>query len=141
MEHKKAGRPRKASSLLKSHRVTILLDDEEYALLNDLKQKTRSKTYSNALKDAMRNRPMPTAVLDYSDLELFTELKSYCRELNKIGVNVNQTVKKINALDSTAVRAMTYEVNKLLNTVIQCQNNVREVEQLAIKLAKIHLNP
>ena len=119
----------------------MLLDDEEYDLLNDIKQKTRYKTYSKALKDAMRNRPMPTAVLDYSDLELFTELKSYCRELNKIGVNVNQTVKKINALDSTAVRAMTYEVNKLLNTVIQCQNNVREVEQLAIKLAKIHLNP
>ena len=141
MEHKKAGRARKASSLLKSHQINVLMNEEEFALLKELKQRTRFKTYSKTLVAIMNNRQMPAAVVNYSDLELFTVLKKYYQEINKIGVNVNQTVKKINALDPTAVRAMTYEVNKLLNLLTITKNNTEEVAELARKLAKIHLNP
>ena len=68
-------------------------------------------------------------------------LTKYYQAIKRIGVNVNQTVKKINALDPTAVRAMTYEVNKLLNLLTITKNNTEEVAELARKLAKIHLNP
>lgn len=82
---KEQGRKRK-------HELHIRLDDRELAALKKKKEILHAKNYNDVMRMFIR-----TGVCYFFDYSSFTECAS---EIGKIGNNINQIARKVNATDS-----------------------------------------
>lgn len=82
----------------RSRWVNVRFTPEEYLKLNRQCQKTTSRTLSRYIRDRLFNEPVVTTYRNASLDELMEELGQLKDELNHIGTNYNQAVKKLNSL-------------------------------------------
>lgn len=84
----KAGRPRKVSREKRDIRVDVYFSEDEYAVLYE-KSKNQKQSLSRFCRDKCLSKNQYT---------LSSEAKVFITEMGKIGVNLNQFVKKVNSL-------------------------------------------
>ncbi len=84
----KAGRPRKVSREKRDIRVDVYFSEDEYAVLYE-KSKNQKQSLSRFCRDICLSKNQYT---------LSSEAKVFITEMGKIGVNLNQFVKKVNSL-------------------------------------------
>jgi hypothetical protein len=79
--------------------LTIRLNDEEQKRLKDLYKVTTCKALSEYARDILLQQPVVINYRNQSVDETLSELSQLVTELNAIGRNVNQAVKKLHTLD------------------------------------------
>jgi len=79
-------------------RKTIRLTEEEYNLLLGRFKETTSRKISDYIRKVLFNRPLTVNHRDQSLDELMEELIWLRTELNALGNNFNQVVRKINSV-------------------------------------------
>jgi len=84
----RSGRPRKVLKEKRILRVDVYFNEEEYALLYE-KSKNQKLSLSRFCRDKC---------LSKNQFTLSSEAKVFITEMGKIGVNLNQFVKKVNSL-------------------------------------------
>jgi hypothetical protein len=79
--------------------LTVWPNDEEQKRLNVLYKVTTCKALSEYARDILLQQPVVINYRNQSVDETLSELSQLVTELNSIGRNVNQAVKKLHALD------------------------------------------
>lgn len=116
----------------RSRIVGIRLSPKEFsAIRNQWKNSTANKL-SEYIRNVIFNRPIVTTVRNKSLDDLIVELGQLRQELNRIGVNFNQSVKKLHTLrDTTEFRTwmMTHELEKrtMLNKIDEIKNHLQKI--------------
>jgi pyruvate dehydrogenase complex dehydrogenase (E1) component len=79
--------------------LTIRLNDEEQKRLKDLYKVTTCKALSEYARDILLQQPVVINYRNQSLDETLSELSQLITELNAIGRNFNQAVKRLHTLD------------------------------------------
>ena len=107
------GRPRKAQPERRSKRITLRLTEEEHSWLEGMAVNTR-KTQADYARTAMIGCPIVVKQTRELPFEVI-------HELNRIGVNLNQMARKLNATGqrSSDVSAVLDRLNALLDSTLE----------------------
>jgi len=81
--------------------IGLRLTIKEYERIRSLSKGSTTPQLSEYIRRVILNKPVTFFTRDRSMDELMQELMLLRKELNSIGVNFNQAVKKLNALDKT----------------------------------------
>lgn len=87
----------KAENNNRKRRIYVRLTGNEFSTLETRCKNTTCRTVSDYVRHCLFNRPITTITRDASVDEVITQMSQLNRELNAIGNNFNQLVKKINA--------------------------------------------
>jgi hypothetical protein len=79
--------------------LTIRLNDDEQKRLNSLYKVTTCKALSEYARDILLQQPVVINYRNQSVDETLSELSQLVTELNSIGRNFNQAIKKLHTLD------------------------------------------
>jgi hypothetical protein len=79
--------------------LTIRLNDDEQKRLNSLYKVTTCKALSEYARDILLQQPVVINYRNQSADETLSELSQLVTELNSIGRNFNQAIKKLHTLD------------------------------------------
>jgi len=114
--------------------VAVRLTDQEYGLVEKKIQKTTAKKVSEYLRSILFGKTVTTVYRNQSIDDLMGELALLRQELNRIGVNFNQSVKKLHTLSDTADFKrwmMSHELEKrtLSNKIDEIKNQVLKIVQ------------
>lgn len=115
----KGGRPRKSIKESRSIEVKFYLNEEEYALLYE-KAKSSKRTVSGFCREKC---------LEKNHFTYGADVKVFISEMGKIGVNLNQFVKKVNSLkENNGQQAINFlersnfkEVNQTIEIIKNAQ--------------------
>jgi hypothetical protein len=110
----------------------LRLKTEEYNLLHKNFSKTTCRKISEYARKILLSKPLTTTYRNLSLDEFMAEMIRLRGELNSLGNNFNQAVKKLHTLDKIAeykAWLMTYEVEKklLLDKVEQIKNRINQI--------------
>lgn len=110
----------------------IRLTSEEFGQIELKRQKSTFKKLSDYLRCLIFNRPVVSTYRNQSIDDLIAEFALLRQELNRIGVNFNQSVKKLHTLHETPefLRWLTtHEVEKrtMLNKLDEIKNHIRKI--------------
>ena len=100
MENKlyRGGRPELPEDQRRDWKVTVRFNQQEYDLLKQRKNKTKAKDLSAFVRDVCLQKPLPMKTqLDTYQSESLSLLVEMRADLLRIGVNINQSSKRINS--------------------------------------------
>lgn len=89
----------KKEIVTRSRRVTIRFTGEEYSKLQGQFKETTARKLSDYLRKVLLHQKITTVARDGSLDDLINELIQLRRELNALGNNFNQAVKRLHTLD------------------------------------------
>lgn len=101
------GAPKKEESLKVKYRIALNFNSEEYKVVN---QKNLFKT--NVLKDIILQ-----SILNESIIVQTNKDPNYIKELNKIGINLNQIAKKANSINELSANDVE-KINNFLDVML-----------------------
>jgi hypothetical protein len=110
----------------------LRLKPEEYAKIHKQFSKTKCRKISDYSRKILLNKPIIATYRNQSLDDFMTEMIQLRSELNSIGNNFNQAVKKLHTLQQIAefkVWLITYELEKqtLLNKVDEIKNRINKI--------------
>lgn len=119
----------------KSNRTRIIglrLTPGEYTIIEKKWKATTCRKMSDYARHILFNKPVVTTYRSSSQDDLLAELSKLRQELNAVGNNFNQAVKKLHTLHQIAEFKSwltTYEIEKktLFNKVDEVNNNVKKI--------------
>jgi MobC-like protein len=85
-----------------TNRVTIRFSKEEYIKLYTSFNETSKRKLSEYVRFVLLQKPVTVYTKNISQDKILTELIHLKRELNAIGNNLNQAVKKLHSLETSA---------------------------------------
>src|SRR5688572_29046732 len=90
--------PRKSAGEKKvlRHEIKTRVNDQKFTELSNLLPKTRCKTMSELVRNILHNKPIKVYTVDESFPKLMEEISSIRKELNAIGININQVTRGFN---------------------------------------------
>ena len=83
-------------------RIYVRLTDKEFIILESRCKDTTCRSISDYVRRCLFNKPIATLTRDASADEAILQMSHLNRELNAIGNNFNQLVRKVNASSQTA---------------------------------------
>ena len=112
--------------------VGLRLTPDEYAKIEKRWKASTCRKLSDYVRHNLFNKPIVTTYRSSSQDDLMTELTRLRSELNAVGNNFNQVVKKLHTLSQIAeFRSwlIAYEVEKniLSNKVDEVRNNIKKL--------------
>jgi len=115
--------------------VGLRLTPDEYAKIEKRWKASTCRKLSDYVRHNLFNKPIVTTYRSSSQDDLMTELTRLRSELNAVGNNFNQVVKKLHTLSQIAeFRSwlIAYEVEKniLSNKVDEVRNNVKKILEI-----------
>ncbi len=110
----------------------IRLKPEEYSQIKKNVSKTTCRKTSDYARKILLNKPVTGTVRNQSLDDFMTEMIKLRNELNNIGNNFNQAVKKLHTLQQIAEFKswiITYELEKkiLFNKVDEIKNRINKI--------------
>lgn len=90
---------KKEQKKVRSHMVKMRMNEEELELLQKLHKQSMERHLSNYLRKVALQKPVIIKYRNQSADELLKEMLALKQELNAIGNNFNQAVKKLHILD------------------------------------------
>lgn len=135
MEKKnRGGRPKKEIKNQKNFRITFKLSENEKELFTQRFKSSGYKTFSHFILDSVLKNKV-SKFGDYSQLELFQRLNEYITEINRIGTNINQITKKINAGQwDLNTENISFDIQKIIQNQIYIQTNLESVKGAALAI-------
>jgi len=118
----------------RKRRIYVRLTEKEFTTLESRCKNTTCRTLSDYVRYCLFSKPITTISRDASADEAITHISRLNRELNALGNNFNQLVRKVNATSQAA------EIKGLL-LLFESQRNmmflkIEEVKEQLQKLAK-----
>lgn len=115
--------------------VGLRLTPDEYAKIEKKWKASTSRKLSDYVRHSLFDKPIVTTYRSSSQDDLMAELTRLRSELNAVGNNFNQAVKKLHTLSQVAeFRSwlIAYEVEKkiLSNKVDEVRNNVKKILEI-----------
>lgn len=115
--------------------VGLRLTPDEYAKIEKKWKASTCRKLSDYVRRNLFEKPIVTTYRSSSQDDLMTELTRLRNELNAVGNNFNQAVKKLHTLSQIAeFRSwlIAYEVEKkiLSNKVDEVRNNVKKILEI-----------
>ena len=107
--------PRKIAAEKKvlRHEIKTRVNNQKFNELNDLLPKTRCKTMSELVRNILHNRPIKIYSVDESFPKLMEEISGIRKELNAIGININQVTRYFNNVsDPTQKLFHSFQIDK-----------------------------
>ncbi len=96
------------------YRVETRITEQKFAELSELLQKSSCRNMSELLRSILENRKIVIKTYDHSLDKIMEQLSGVRKELNAIGVNINQAVRKLNCENSAESRLFqTLEIARL----------------------------
>lgn len=86
----------------RGRRIYVRLTDKEFTTLESRCQSTTCRSISDYVRHCLFSKPIITITRDASADEAITQMSHLNRELNAIGNNFNQLVRKVNATSQSA---------------------------------------
>lgn len=83
---------------VRNHWVNVRMNEEEFTTLENNRKKTTERTNSNYLRKIATNEPVKMLMRNASQDDFTTEIIQLRKELNAIGQNFNQAVRKLHTL-------------------------------------------
>ena len=119
----------------KSNRTRIIglrLTSEEYAKIEKKWKATTCRKLSEFVRDSLFNKPIVTTYRNQSMDDFMVETMRLKKELNGIGNNFNQMVKKLHTLKQVSEFKnwlMSYEIEKriLFNKIDEVKNSIQKI--------------
>lgn len=114
--------------------IGVRLTPEEYSKIEKKWKASTCRKLSNYVRHHLFNKPIATTYRNRSMDDLIMELAKVRDELNHIGINLNQAVKRLHTLNHVSEFKgwlMAYEVEK--KTLF---NKVDEIKRQIIKIAE-----
>jgi hypothetical protein len=90
---------RKDNKNVRDKIITLRMNEQEFLVMVNFRQKTTEKTNSNYLRKLALHKPVTVKTRNASLDELSTEIIKMRQEINYIGHNFNQAVHKLHTLD------------------------------------------
>lgn len=112
----------------------VRLKPEEYNTLHKYFSKTTCRKLSEYARRILLNKPLTTTYRNQSMDDLIAEMALLRRELNHIGNNFNQAVKRLHTLSQIAEFRhwlIAYEVEKKI-----LHNKIEEIKKQILKIAE-----
>lgn len=115
--------------------IGLRLTPDEYTKIEKKWKVSTCRKLSDYVRRSLFEKPIVTTYRSSSQDDLMTELTRLRTELNAIGNNFNQAVKRLHTLSQVSeCRSwlMTYEVEKniLLNKVDEIRNTVKKILEI-----------
>lgn len=112
--------------------VGLRLTPDEYAKIEKKWKASTCRKLSDYVRRNLFEKPVVTTYRSSSQDDLMTELTRLRSELNAVGNNFNQAVKKLHTLSQIAefrswLKAYEVEKNILSNKVDEVRNNVKKI--------------
>lgn len=122
----------------KSNRTRIIglrLTPGEYAKIEKKWQNSTCRKLSEYVRHSLFDRPIVTTYRNQSADDFMAEMAQLRKELNHVGNNFNQAVKKLHTLQKvTEFKSwlIAYEVEKrtLFNKVDEIKNNIQKMAEI-----------
>ena len=110
----------------------VRLKPEEYNAVHKSFSKTTCRKLSDYARKILLNKPLTTTYRNESLDDFMSEMIRLRNELNGVGNNFNQAVKKLHTLDQISefrTWIITYDVEKkiLLNKVDEIKNRINQM--------------
>jgi MobC-like protein len=86
----------------RKRRIYVRLTDKEFTTLESRCKNTTCRSVSDYVRHCLFSRPITTITRDASADEAIMQMSHLNRELNAIGNNFNQLVRKVNATSQAA---------------------------------------
>ncbi|MGN6214516.1 plasmid mobilization protein [Parafilimonas sp.] len=115
--------------------IGLRLTPDEYAKIEKKWKASTCRKLSDYVRHSLFDKPVVTTYRNSSQDDLMTELTRLRSELNAVGNNFNQAVKKLHTLSQIAeFRSwlIAYEVEKkiLSNKVDEVRNNIKKMLEI-----------
>lgn len=115
--------------------VGLRLTPDEYAKIEKKWKASTCRKLSDYIRRSIFDKPIVTTYRNTSQDDLMTELTRLRNELNAVGNNFNQAVKKLHTLNQIAeFRSwlIAYEVEKKIisNKIDEVRNNVKKILEI-----------
>ena len=108
----RGGAPKKIEEEAKTRLVKVLFNQNEYKRLMELKALTKSPDLSKFIRTVCLDKPMRMKPqLSTHQEKVLSLLREMRADILRIGINVNQSVKRINA--TTDYQNLQHEVNDM----------------------------
>ena len=124
----RGGRPELPEKERSDFKVTVRFNLQEYHLLRERKTTTKAKDLSAFIRDVCLQKPllMKTQLDSYQDeaLSLLIEMRA---DLLRIGVNINQSSKRINS--TTDYHDLQRDVNTMASNMNRIDQQLQQVMQ------------
>lgn len=119
----------------RSRTICLRLTVPEYRKLEEKWQKTTFKKLSDFLRSQLMQKPVVATFRNRSIDDLVPELRQLRLELNRIGVNFNQSVKKLHVLHETPEFKRwltTHELEKktIANKLDEIRGHVQKIVEI-----------
>jgi hypothetical protein len=115
-----------------SRKVTVRFTEVEYKKIYTGFKSTTKRKLSEYIRSVLLNKPVTVYTRNQSFDDFVAELILLRRELNAIGNNFNQSVKKLNAMDDKAEIKLWAMLNEKSKPIL-----FKKIEDVNEKLAQI----
>ncbi|MCO6147903.1 plasmid mobilization relaxosome protein MobC [Flavobacterium sp. NRK1] len=118
----------------RKRRIYVRLTEKEFTILESRYKNTTCRSVSDYVRHCLFSRAINTITRDASADEVIIQMSYLNRELNAIGNNFNQLVKKVNASSQTAeIKGMLFLFDSQKKTLF---SKIDEVKAQLQKLAE-----
>ena len=107
--------------------VNIRLTPDEFKTISDRFKKTTFRKISEYTRDVLLERKITIVYRDQTMDEVLEELIQLRKELNQVGVNFNQAVKKLNSISGTPDARLWQSMLTVLRD--QLEPSIREIKE------------
>jgi hypothetical protein len=124
---------KKDEKIVRKHFVKMRMNDDELNRLQKLQQKTTEKNASNYLRKVVLQKPVMVKYRNQSADDFLKDMLELKKELNAIGNNFNQAVKKLHILD----KIPEFRAWILTNQSLQ-QSLVSKIEEIKCRMNQLY---
>lgn len=118
----------------RKRRIYVRLTDKEFTTLESRCKNTACRSVSDYVRHCLFSRPITTITRDASADEAITQMGHLNRELNAIGSNFNQLVRKVNATSqATEIKGLLLLFDSQRKTLF---SKIEEVKEQLQKLTE-----
>lgn len=122
----------KEKKTTRTRMVAFMLLPDEYAKLETTWKKTTVRTLSEYLRRFIFNKPITSYVRNQSLDDFMAEMVLLRKELNAIGLNLNQAVQRLHTLDNLP------QIQRWLHDFRRDKNGLFEkIEEIRLKINSI----
>jgi hypothetical protein len=124
---------KKDEKVVRKHFVKMRMNDDELNQLQKLQQQTTEKDISNYLRKVSLQKPVIVKYHNQSADDFLRDMLQLKKELNSIGNNFNQAVKKLHILDKIPEFRSWVQVNDELQKLV-----VKKIEEIKLRMNQLY---